>query len=77
MQNEGKTDNRKKHDHVFIRDFSTPSESRCLFLVFFINLLNNSTLTYSHIQLSLGVLKSADENVIMVFLLSVFPLILH
>ncbi len=32
---------------------------------------------YAHIQLSFGVLKSANENVIMVFPLSVFPLILH
>ncbi len=31
----------------------------------------------SHIRLSLEELKLADENVIMVFPLSVFPLILH
>ncbi len=33
--------------------------------------------SYSHIRLSLRALKSADENVIMVFTSSVFPLILH
>ncbi len=37
-----------------------------------INIVGNS-----HIRLSLGALKSADENVIMVFLLSVSPLILQ
>ncbi len=39
--------------------------------------VNLSIVGYSHIQLSLGAQKLADENVIMVFPWSVFPLILH
>ncbi len=34
-------------------------------------------LEHSHIRLSLGALKSAEEKVIIVFPLSVFPLFLH